>query len=260
MAQFLEIDEALLTGESDPVRRDEGDRAALRQLLRGRRRRLSGRQGGPGLVRPAARPTQARRYHFVASPMTRVINRLVQILSYTAVGLIVVLHGRLCAGRLSQGSPPETRLRAHDRRHHHVAGAARDGADGHDFVHAGRRLHGPARGGRATTQCRRGDGVHQRHLHRQDRHADHQQPASGSAARHRRRTGAGSDPAASAAVRFGQRRPAEQEHPGDSPCCGRPGRDSRGAAGPDSFQVAEPLQCGARSGRRRREDPRSGSV
>ncbi len=85
-AQFLEVDEALLTGESDPVRRQEGE-----QLLSG-----SFCITGQGLYRAdkvgsaafANRTSlQARRYHFVASPLTNVINRIVQILSYTAIGL-----------------------------------------------------------------------------------------------------------------------------------------------------------------------------
>jgi cation-transporting ATPase E len=85
-AHFLEVDEALLTGESDPVRRHPGD------LL------LSGSfcVAGEGMYRAAkvgagafANETsaQARRYAYIASPLTHVINRLIQILSYTALAL-----------------------------------------------------------------------------------------------------------------------------------------------------------------------------
>jgi cation-transporting ATPase E len=88
-ARFLEIDEALLTGESDTVRREPGQ-----QLLSG-----SFCVAGEGLYRAdkigadafANRTSaEARRYRFVASPLTVVINRIVQVLTYTAVGLIAL--------------------------------------------------------------------------------------------------------------------------------------------------------------------------
>jgi cation-transporting P-type ATPase E len=86
-AHFLEVDEALLTGESDPVRRRP------REVL------LSGSfcVAGEGAYRAEkvgagafANETsaQARRYAYIASPLTHVVNRLIQILSYTALALI----------------------------------------------------------------------------------------------------------------------------------------------------------------------------
>ncbi len=88
-SQSLEIDEALLTGESDPIRRNVGDRV------------LSGSVcvAGEGLYRAEAvgaasfaqkTSAQARRYHVASSPLTRSINRIVRLLSYTAIGLCVV--------------------------------------------------------------------------------------------------------------------------------------------------------------------------
>jgi len=88
-SQFLEVDEALLTGESDPVRRQVGE-----SLLSG-----SYCVAGQGMYRADKVGTasfanrtsiQARRYHVSASPLTRVINRLVQILSYTAAVLCLL--------------------------------------------------------------------------------------------------------------------------------------------------------------------------
>ncbi|MCI0640201.1 MAG: cation-translocating P-type ATPase [Gemmataceae bacterium] len=85
----LEVDEALLTGESDPVRRNVND-----MLLSG-----SFCVAGEGIYRADkvgreafANKTSviARKFHAMASPLTQVINRLVQILSYTAVGLIAM--------------------------------------------------------------------------------------------------------------------------------------------------------------------------
>ncbi len=91
-ARFLEVDEALLTGESDPVRRQPGD-----QLLSG-----SICVAGEGAYRAAkvgseafaqSTSAQARRYSYTASPLTKVIDRLIQILSLTAVGLCLLFVG-----------------------------------------------------------------------------------------------------------------------------------------------------------------------
>ena len=91
-AKFLEMDEALLTGESDPIRRHEGD-----NLLSG-----SFCVSGEGTYRVdsvgdetyASRiASQARNYRYVASPLTRVINRLIGWLSFTAIGLSVLSVG-----------------------------------------------------------------------------------------------------------------------------------------------------------------------
>ncbi len=88
-ARFLEVDEALLTGESDPVRRQPGDR-----LLSG-----SVCVAGEGAYRAAkvgresfaqSTSAQARRYKYTHSPLTRVIDLLIQILSITAVALCLL--------------------------------------------------------------------------------------------------------------------------------------------------------------------------
>src|SRR5205085_4377322 len=85
-ARHLEIDEALLTGESDPVPAAPG-----RRLLSG-----SFCVAGEGVYRAekvgneayAQRTAlEARRYAFVASPLQHTINRLIQILTGIAVGL-----------------------------------------------------------------------------------------------------------------------------------------------------------------------------
>src|SRR5262249_4597256 len=85
-ARSLEVDEALLTGESDPVARREGE-----PLLSG-----SFCVAGDGLYRVTkvgaeafANQTalEARQYRYAASPLQRTINRLIAILTYTAVAL-----------------------------------------------------------------------------------------------------------------------------------------------------------------------------
>jgi cation-transporting ATPase E len=91
-ARFLEVDEALLTGESDPVPRRSGDR-----LLSG-----SVCVAGEGVYRAekvgaaafAQRTTtEARRYRYTASPMQRAINWLIGILTVTAVSLCFLYVG-----------------------------------------------------------------------------------------------------------------------------------------------------------------------
>ncbi len=88
-ASFLEVDEALLTGESEPVRRQPGAR-----LLSG-----STCVAGAGVYRAdnvgrAAFANQTemkgREYRAQHSPLTLLLNRLVRLLSTTAITLIVI--------------------------------------------------------------------------------------------------------------------------------------------------------------------------
>lgn len=86
---FLEIDEALLTGESDPVRRRPGDRLLSGSIcVAGEGMYRADKVGKEAFANQTS--AQARKYHAAASPLTRVINRLVQVLSYTAVALILL--------------------------------------------------------------------------------------------------------------------------------------------------------------------------
>src|SRR5262249_22744274 len=115
-----EVDEALLTGESDPVRRQPGD-----QLLSG-----SICVAGEGAYRAAkvgreafAQSTslQARRYSYSASPLTRAIDRVIQILSIVAV-LLCLLYTTVYAlggyhSRLGREFTPEEMKKIADRFH-----------------------------------------------------------------------------------------------------------------------------------------------
>jgi cation-transporting ATPase E len=88
-ARFLEIDEALLTGESDPVRRHAGDQLFSGSVcVAGEGLYRADRVGAASFAHRTA--AQARQYHASVSPLTRVINRLVQALSYTAIALILL--------------------------------------------------------------------------------------------------------------------------------------------------------------------------
>jgi len=91
-ARSLEVDEAILTGESDPTRRNEGD-----NLLSG-----SFCVVGEGTYRVDCvghetyanrTAAQARNYRYVTSPLTRVINHLIGCLSLAAIGLSILSVG-----------------------------------------------------------------------------------------------------------------------------------------------------------------------
>src|ERR1043165_1190079 len=88
-ARFLEVDEALLTGESDPVPRQPGDR-----LLSG-----SVCIAGDGVYRVEKvgvesfihqTSSQARRYDYAPSPMQRTLNTLIWVLTAIAVLLCIL--------------------------------------------------------------------------------------------------------------------------------------------------------------------------
>jgi cation-transporting ATPase E len=87
-ARFLEIDEALLTGESDPVPRRPGD-----ELLSGSfcvAGEGAYRADKVGMASFAQSTTQeARAYRYTASPLQDSINRLIRILTTVAVVLCV---------------------------------------------------------------------------------------------------------------------------------------------------------------------------
>lgn len=83
-SHFLEVDEALLTGESDPSSRHVGDRLLSGTVCVAGRGTYGAEGIGGGSV--ANRTTAlARKYHHAASPLQRIIDRLVRILSYTVL-------------------------------------------------------------------------------------------------------------------------------------------------------------------------------
>jgi len=106
-ARFLEVDEALLTGESDPVRRQPGERLLSGSFCVAGEGTYRADKVGAGAF-ASATSAQARRYAYTASPLTHVINRLIQILSYTALGLC----GLCLAVYLLDGNPASTERKA----------------------------------------------------------------------------------------------------------------------------------------------------
>ena len=88
-ARHLEIDEALLTGESDPVPARPGQRLLSGSFcVAGEGVYLAERVGDEAHVHRTGK--EARRYHFHASPLQRVINRIIEILTGVAVALCLL--------------------------------------------------------------------------------------------------------------------------------------------------------------------------
>ncbi len=94
-AHYLELDEALLTGESDPVRRQIGDRVLSGSIcVAGEGCYRADKVGDQAFAQRVS--SGARRYSYTTSPMTRVLNHIITILSVAALVLCVpVLHALL---------------------------------------------------------------------------------------------------------------------------------------------------------------------
>jgi cation-transporting ATPase E len=91
-SRFLEVDEALLTGESDPVRQQPGDRLLSGSFcVAGEGSYRAEKVGAEAFAQRTS--LQARTYHYTASPLTNIINQLIHILSYTALALCLLYVG-----------------------------------------------------------------------------------------------------------------------------------------------------------------------
>ncbi len=85
-ARFLEIDEALLTGESDPVPRAAGERLLSGSFcVAGTGAYRAEKVGSESFVHQTA--TQARRYDYTPSPMQRTLDTLIRVLTALAIVL-----------------------------------------------------------------------------------------------------------------------------------------------------------------------------
>jgi cation-transporting ATPase E len=93
-ARFLEVDEALLTGESDPIPRKVGEGVLSGSFcVAGEGAYQADKVGAESFAQRTA--TEARQYRFSASPIQDSINRLIWILTCLAVALCLaylVLH------------------------------------------------------------------------------------------------------------------------------------------------------------------------
>jgi cation-transporting ATPase E len=91
-AQYLEVDEALLTGESDPVPRRPGDRLLAGSFcVAGEGAYRAQHVGSAALAQQTA--AQARRYHHTSSPLQQTIDRLIRALTAIAVSLCALYVG-----------------------------------------------------------------------------------------------------------------------------------------------------------------------
>jgi cation-transporting ATPase E len=85
-ARFLEVDEALLTGESDPVPRHPGDHLLSGSFcVAGEGSYRADRVGAESFAQRTA--AEARSYRYTASPIQESINRLIRILTALALAL-----------------------------------------------------------------------------------------------------------------------------------------------------------------------------
>jgi cation-transporting ATPase E len=85
-ARFLEVDEALLTGESDPVPRKPGDRLLSGSFcVAGEGAYRAEKVGAEAFAQRTA--AEARAYEYANSPLQETINRLLRILSAVAIAL-----------------------------------------------------------------------------------------------------------------------------------------------------------------------------
>jgi cation-transporting P-type ATPase E len=93
-SRFLEVDEALLTGESDPVPRHPGDNLLSGSfVVAGEGTYRADRVGLTSFAQSTA--TEARSYRYLASPLQKAINRIIQVLTTIAVvfsGLYVIVY------------------------------------------------------------------------------------------------------------------------------------------------------------------------
>lgn len=102
-AQFLDIDEALLTGESDPVKHKVGETLLSGSLcVAGEGCYRATRVGPEAFAQKTS--AEARAYKPHHSPLLRSINLIVQILTYTAVTLCAIYLLLFAMGRLDETS------------------------------------------------------------------------------------------------------------------------------------------------------------
>lgn len=103
-SQFLEVDEALLTGEADPVPRHPGERLLAGSFcVAGEGLYRADQVGANSTAQKIAK--QARQHRYAAGPIQEAIDRVVRLLSYAAIALSAMYLVRYWLVRF-----PETEL------------------------------------------------------------------------------------------------------------------------------------------------------
>src|SRR5439155_1550304 len=91
-ARFLEVDEALLTGESDPVRRQPGEKLLSGSFcVAGEGVYQAEKVGDQAFAHATSR--EARAYSYTASPLQESINNLIKILTLITLALCALYLG-----------------------------------------------------------------------------------------------------------------------------------------------------------------------
>ncbi len=99
-AHYLEVDESLLTGESDPVAKMPGDILLSGSLcVAGRGMYRADRVGCEAFAQRLT--IEARRYRHSLSPLQRELNRIIQWLTIVTIALTLVYVGLSLVGRIS---------------------------------------------------------------------------------------------------------------------------------------------------------------
>ena len=138
-SRFLEVDEALLTGESDPVPRRSGEPLLSGSFCVAGEGSYRAEPHRRRLLRP--RTPQAKRVP-IATAAARFSAPSIASLSYSPPRPSFSVPVTLRSMSLARCA---LRLVEDDRGHHHVDGAARAGGDGHVRFCAGGRAHEPPR-------------------------------------------------------------------------------------------------------------------
>jgi cation-transporting ATPase E len=108
-AHFLEVDEALLTGESDAVPRRPGEPVLSGSFcVAGEGAYRADRVGAEAFAHRTT--AEARAYRHTTSPLQTAINRIVQICTYTAVALVILY----VVIELAPGTPAAALFREED--------------------------------------------------------------------------------------------------------------------------------------------------
>ena len=183
-ADGLELDEALLTGEAEPVAKQPGDTRAVRQLRGGRDRPGRGPTGVGGEAYAARLQAQARRFSLIRSELQQGTNQILRLVTWVMIpaGLLLIVS------EFFRSHAACSRRRSAARRPGGGDGARGPGAADLAGVHGGRAAAGPPPGAGPGTGGDRGPGPGRRAVHRQDRDA-HQSRAC--ACRRPRRSTAG---------------------------------------------------------------------